>query len=122
MWRSSSRRNITVFSEPRRPFLPSSARCLASAARPASVIASASAGHAPSVTLGWFAFYDVPGTPHLVQLAVLTTTCRDGEHQKCSAVPFDAFQHCEQWRGKLQITHAEYPEGALVFPKNIHSC
>jgi hypothetical protein len=39
------------------------------------------------------AFHDVPGTSKLVQLAILTTTRRDSEHQKGSAVLLDALQH-----------------------------
>jgi hypothetical protein len=38
------------------------------------------------------AFHDIPGTPELVQLPVLTTAGRNGEHQKCSTVPLDAHQ------------------------------
>src|SRR5580700_695635 len=53
------------------------------------------------------AFHDVPGTSELVQLAVLTPAGGNGEHQKCSAVSFDAFQHRENGRSELQITHKE---------------
>ena len=48
-------------SERGRPFFSAaSARCFLSAARPASVIARASAGHAPSVALGWSHFTTYP--------------------------------------------------------------
>src|SRR5260221_10132209 len=36
------------------------------------------------------AFHHVPGTSEFVQLAILTPTGGNGEHQKCSAVPLDA--------------------------------
>jgi hypothetical protein len=54
-----------------------------------------------------FAFHDIASTPELVQLAVLTTAGRNGEHQKCSTVPLDALQHRKKGRSELQITHED---------------
>jgi hypothetical protein len=42
------------------------------------------------------AFHDIPGTPELVQLAILTPTGGNSEHQKCPTVPLDALQHREE--------------------------
>src|SRR5437879_4300845 len=47
------------------------------------------------------AFHDIPGTPELVQLAVLTPTGRNGEHQQCSAVLLDALQHRKKGGSEL---------------------
>jgi hypothetical protein len=51
------------------------------------------------------ALHDVSGTSELVQLSLLTAAGRNGEHQKCSAMPFDALQHREERRSELQIAH-----------------
>jgi hypothetical protein len=48
---------------------------------------------------------DVSCVSELVQLAVLTTAGRHGDHQKCSAVLLDALQHREKRRSEFQFTH-----------------
>src|SRR5438105_1088092 len=67
------------------------------------------------------AFDHVSRTTELVQLAVLTTAGCNGEHQQCSAVPFNAFQHREERWSELQITHKAMASSGPQVRPNIFS-